>query len=113
MGMKKRMAFLICAVIIAVIAIICASMFMKDGDEEIETERRVRADEVAKQESGYVIKDLDGKLAVYRTDDMNTPERVTEIYSETLRKYDQELLHSGIKIADEEELWRILEDYGS
>lgn len=115
MDMKKRMAFFICAVIIAGAAIVCAVMFLNMEEEAVQAEHiEILSQDTPKTKKGmYIIKSLGGRVAVYDAQDMENPMQVTDIYSETLRSYDQELLEKGIELENQEALWRILEDFGS
>ena len=54
----------------------------------------------------------DGKLALFRNGSAY-PAEIYEIYAGSLPQADQEALAAGIPVADEVELVKLLEDYGS
>ncbi len=66
----------------------------------------------AAPEHDYILKEENGKLAVYATGE-NRPRQVLEVYTATLPEYDQRLLKQGLPIKDYEELLKRLEDYSS
>lgn len=61
----------------------------------------------------YILKLYQGRVAVFDARQTKTPVQTTEIYEETLRNYDRELLTTGIPVSGEQELLRLLEDFGS
>lgn len=65
------------------------------------------------EESGYLVKNQDGKLAVFNSVNMDEPIKTTDIHVSSLRKYDQDLLEKGITVYGDEALSMILEDFGS
>ena len=58
----------------------------------------------------YVLKDYDGRLAVFKTG-QEEPELVFDVFVSTLPEYDQTALQSGVAAKDLEELNRLIEDY--
>ncbi len=77
------------------------------------TENIPEAEENVGEENGYLVKSQDGKLAVFNPVNMEEPVKTTEIYVESLRRYDQDLLEQGITVYGDEALSMILEDFGS
>jgi len=61
----------------------------------------------------YIIKEYMGKLAVFSTNDEQTPTQVLEVYVRTLPLYDRDRLTNGIIAADEKQLRKLLEDYAT
>ena len=61
----------------------------------------------------YVVMDYNGKLAVFAPTDVNTPEIITTIETDLLRRTDKELFMTGVPVYSDEELCRLLEDFGS
>ncbi len=60
----------------------------------------------------YMLKQYGGKLAVFKYGE-NEPYEVTDIFVHNLPEYDVQLLSEGIKISDDSELAKRLEDYTS
>lgn len=60
----------------------------------------------------YIIKNFNGNIAVFQNGKL-TPFRVTDVSVSSLPLVDQQLLHEGIMIKDEDELTTMLEDYCS
>ncbi|NLM61414.1 MAG: hypothetical protein GX193_04990 [Clostridiales bacterium] len=61
----------------------------------------------------YLLKDTSGYIGIYSMDDPDTPQTVTEIVTSKLRQADAEMLKEGIVAVGEEELAKLLEDFGS
>lgn len=59
----------------------------------------------------YLLKDYGGRLAVYRPGE-DTPIKVYEVYTHLLPETDLENLRTGIGLETEEDLDRLLEDFG-
>ncbi len=64
-------------------------------------------------ETAYVLMEYDGQIAVYVSGDEKTPVLLTGILTSSLRKTDRELLQEGIPARGDEELAKLLEDFGS
>lgn len=60
----------------------------------------------------YLLKENNGRIAVYRAPDYDVPEQVTNIMTVTLRRYDQLNLQTGIMVQGWENLQKALEDFG-
>lgn len=60
----------------------------------------------------YLLKDNGGRLALYRPGEAQ-PLRVYEVYTHLLPAQDVESLQAGIPIESEEQLDRLLEDFGA
>ncbi len=60
----------------------------------------------------YILKDLNGRVAVYRLPEVSTPDMVTGIVTATLRKVDYMSLQTGIWVEGWENLQKTLEDFG-
>lgn len=63
--------------------------------------------------NGYIIKDYDGKIAVFDINDEEKPSKITTISVKDLPEADKNLLKEGIFAENEEVLNSILEDYCS
>lgn len=64
------------------------------------------------EEYDYLLKDHEGKLAVFFYGE-EQPREVFEVYISTLPEYDQGQLNEGVPVKDYEELLIRLEDYSS
>lgn len=64
-------------------------------------------------ETVYILREYDGQIAVYVTGDEKEPVLLTGILTSSLRKTDRELLAEGIPARGDEELAKLLEDFGS
>lgn len=62
--------------------------------------------------SGYILKDYGGRLALYRQNEA-APLEVYELYTYLLPEMDVENLKAGIPLQNEEQLDRLLEDFGA
>lgn len=67
-------------------------------------------EEGAGEEYGYLLKEHEGKLAVFEKG-QSTPHMVFDIYISTLPNYDQGQLAQGVKVKDYDELVLLIEDY--
>lgn len=61
----------------------------------------------------YVLGERDGSIAVYRSDDPDTPITITNIPLSTLREADRSMISAGLIAGSEDELLMLLEDLGS
>jgi hypothetical protein len=68
------------------------------------------ADPIVTAAGGYVLKDCDGKIAVF-TPTGDEPLIVTDIDLAGLRSHDAKLLAGGIAVGDYEKLLKALEDF--
>ena len=64
------------------------------------------------QNSGFVLKEYDGKIAYFRGDSQ-TPEEVFDVYVNSLPEQDQKRMKDGIRVQTREELNRLIEDFTS
>ncbi len=74
--------------------------------------RNVEEQQKITEEYEYLLKDHQGKLAVYFYGEVQ-PREVFEVYISTLPEYDQKQLGEGVPVKDYEELLIRLEDYSS
>ncbi len=102
--MKKLILFF---VIIISIVLITASIY---NISSVPTNPNSKTQEV--QNISYIIKEHNGKLAVYNPSDENTPIAIYDIYIHLLPETDIELLRKGISVEDELSLQKKLEDFG-
>ena len=71
------------------------------------------ADSQERTEVRYVLKAADGQVGIYDPADMEKPKTLTGIAVSKLRAADAAQLAQGIEVAGDEELARLLEDFGS
>ena len=62
--------------------------------------------------SAYMLKSLDGVVAVYEGENRRVPADVTDIDVTLLRRADRAMLEKGIPAASREEVLQLLEDLG-
>lgn len=65
---------------------------------------------VAQPTSPYILREFEGRLAVYFNDEPN-PQKVFDVYTSTLPPYDRGQLQQGVAINSYEELVQRIEDY--
>lgn len=68
---------------------------------------------LAQAEKQFVVRELDGYVAVFFEGEDEVPVMVTDISVELLRDYDRELIKNGIVVPSKERLLMMLEDLGS
>lgn len=61
---------------------------------------------------GYVLREYNGNVAIYKPGG-KSPVSITDIEIITLREVDQKSLDSGITVKTQDELFSLLEDFGS
>ncbi len=96
--------FFIMTIIILIATIVFSVFKIYSGftDKQIETTSQ-------KARESYVLKEYEGKIAVFDTDQNLI--QTTSIYVNSLPELDKALLKSGIDIESETELKKALEDY--
>ena len=65
------------------------------------------------EQASYVLRQRDGRIAVFAVGQERKPELTTDIEVEGLRSADRALLEKGIPAADRREVLELLEDLGS
>lgn len=63
-------------------------------------------------EYAYLLQETDGKIGLYLPGE-DTPRQVLDIFTYTLPDYDQQLLKEGIRVADDQDLQKYLEEFDS
>ena len=61
----------------------------------------------------YIMKEYQGKIAIYSSLDQQRPQYVTDFDTLALPAYDRQMLERGIGLRTEEELQMLLEDFSS
>lgn len=64
-------------------------------------------------ECRYLVREWEGKVAIFLPRQLYGPKYVTGIPVEALPQADREALEAGIPIRSDEQLMQLLEDYGS
>lgn len=64
-------------------------------------------------EAAFILRDLNGYIAVYRLPEIGMPDMVTGIDTRTLRQADYLSLQTGIRVEGWDNLQMALEDFGS
>lgn len=75
----------------------------------------LRPSESTSPDSGYTLRDWHGKLAVFgpdASDENAQPVQVYEVYTHLLPESDVLSLQAGIPLESQEQLQRLLEDFG-
>ena len=75
-------------------------------------QRESGQEEVTAPEGGYLVKEYEGKVAVFVGEE-ETPGMVLDLYVQYLPPYDQQQLKQGVPVDDYPALVRLLEDYAS
>lgn len=107
-----------CKKLIAVTAVIVLAssvtsiIFSSKAENAVAAEVSRNVSHTEKPSYSYIIKEYNGKLAVFETGS-DVPFRITELDISTLPISDQTILNNGIEVSDSKELSRILEDYCS
>lgn len=109
----SRNVLLTCAAIAAVV--ISVTFFLTVPQAWLGEEPATQSKEELPKENvnyEYELKAYDGKLAVYFYGEKQ-PQRVFEVYIQTLPQWDQEQLETGVPVKNYEELLKRIEDYSS
>ena len=69
--------------------------------------------QAAVSSAGFILGEKDGSIAVYPAGGGSEPLVITNISLDRLRESDRELIRAGLPAASEDELLRLLEDFGS
>jgi len=81
--------------------------------EDLAADTEVTTVEREKTGKKYILKNVSGFIGIFEADNPETPRTVTGIVVSKLRAADAEMLNEGIVVNGEEELARLLEDFGS
>ena len=111
--MKSNIKTAIILCLCAVSVITCAAAFRVGAEEKPEPQTVAAmsySDDKTKQ---YCLREQDGYIAVFSSDDILEPVTVTDIEVCTLNDNDRAMLKSGITAENKAELISLLEDLGS
>ena len=116
MKKKSRAVILSAAVLTAVLCVGSALASPRPGGKAGQPAQSVRPSDGQQEcsdNSKYTVTAYEGRLAVYLTTHMDSPQYVTDVDISTLPAADREALQKGIPVYTEEELTSVLEDYSS
>lgn len=116
MKKKSRAVILSAAVLTAVLCVGSALASPRPGGKAGQPAQSVRpsgGQQERSDNSKYTVTAYEGRLAVYLTTHMDSPQYVTDVDISTLPAADREALQKGIPVYTEEELTSVLEDYSS
>jgi len=82
-------------------------------EEDAAAETEITASEPVNTEKRYILKNVSGFIGIFEAEDPEVPKMVTGIVVSKLRAADAEMLSGGILVNGEDELARLLEDFGS
>lgn len=85
---------------------------LNNNNERLQVQEEDAIKEVEEAKDIYVLKESNGKLAIFLNDN-EEPMEVLNVYIKTLPAYDQDQLHQGIKVESGAELASLIEDYSS
>ncbi|WP_458862381.1 BofC C-terminal domain-containing protein [Acidaminobacterium chupaoyuni] len=109
---KWRLGVLSCAFVCAVG--LSAGAMLHSSSTAATVPPKSTVSSVPLQESPlYILRDYNGKIAVFPSFDAQTPNFVTDFDVAALPQQDRQYLAEGIPLKTAEELQQILEDYGS
>lgn len=109
--MKTKTLALILLAFIIPIGITLSKRSQKDGDIKLTTTESYSSfAQSTNTLYAYVLKEYNGKIAVFETNSEN-PLEVFSIFIDTLPQIDRELLKDGIPAGNKAELLRLIEDY--
>ena len=113
MGIRLRIALLMCAVAAAVYTGVEAYRSIKPVERSIIPEE-IYAHFAAKAETAqFFLKNSEGYVAVYEKERDRDPMAVTDIELGCLRNVDKAMIEAGLPVSDRWELLQLLEDLGS
>lgn len=111
MANEKRITIAACGLFVMLGFLVSGLSFLWEPDDAAPV---LQAEPVAAEAAPqYLLKLHQGRVAIFDARQTEVPVETTEIPEETLRNYDRELLTAGIPVSSEQELLRLLEDFGS
>lgn len=113
MGLRIRVALLMCAVAAAVYSGAEAWRSLQPAGGSIIPEELSVRYAAAAETAQYYLRDNGGHVAVYQKKRGAEPLAVTDIELDCLRSVDRALVEQGLPVADRWELLQLLEDLGS
>lgn len=103
--MKVIFKIFVCAVMIAAAVIFSSMALSSNGNSAQPAE--------AASDAAYILREWNGYIGIFYANDLKKPFSVTDIQIATLRENDRQMLSVGIEADTQEQLMRLLEDYGS
>jgi len=105
---KNRVAISVFLCFILVISIIVIAAYYNKSNNQIS-----RSGTTVSQTALYIVKDLNGKIAIYKYGEQNPTQVLEDPYVDNLPQIDQQHLNEGINIFTEDELNTLVEDLTS
>lgn len=112
--MSKSNMFYMCLAALTLSGVIVITSIAYDARGENANAEVVFSEttEIIEEAIGYVLKEYEGKLALFR-ENSEKPYKKLDVDTSTLTDYDKELIRQGIAVKTEKELNALLEDYTS
>lgn len=112
--MSKSNMFYMCLAALTLSGVIVITSIAYDARGENANAEVVFSEttETIEEAIGYVLKEYEGKLALFR-ENSEKPYKKLDVDTSTLTDYDKELIRQGIAVKTEKELNALLEDYTS
>ncbi|NLM84048.1 MAG: hypothetical protein GX189_04990 [Clostridiales bacterium] len=111
--MKTRLRALLLAVLLVTAGVMLAWAGRRAPEPAAAEETPAQALAAAPRESGYCLRAVNGRLAVFKDDSEIQPLAETGIDIAMLRAVDREKLEKGIYVKTYEEVLQLLEDFNS
>lgn len=110
--MKKIItSILTIAVVLFAVALLTGRVWGRTAEQPAEPLAAAHITDIA-DAGGYVVKEYNGKIAVFTRDFSEEPAVVTEHETALLRAVDKAMLQKGVPLATYEEVLHLIEDFG-
>jgi hypothetical protein len=73
----------------------------------------IEGSNIVTESKEYLLKEVSGYVGIFSPEDTETPQSITQIALSKLREADARMFREGIIVKGEEELAKLLEDFGS
>ena len=113
MGLRLRIALLMCAVAAAIYTGTEAYRTLQPPEKNIIPQEIYALYAARADTAQFILKNSEGYVAVYEKERDRKPMAVTNIELSCLRNVDRAMVEQGIPVADRWELLQLLEDLGS
>ena len=113
MGLRLRIALLMCAAAAAVFAGTEAYRSLRPEEKKIIPEEIYARYAAGAENAQFFLKNSDGYIAVYEKERDKKPMVITSIELSCLRSVDKAMIEAGLPVSDRWELLQLLEDLGS
>lgn len=110
--MTKKNAIILFFAALAAVILSCTAAIWLVRNHSASTEPETAVSQSAVQSSPYLLKEYQGKIALYVPSDP-FPREIYDIYLSVLPHMDQERLREGIPVSDQKQLKTYLEEFDS